>query len=156
MGAPSSYCLQEIWNGLHGRWGATEGPLHSYPRTDSTSVGRLCRIRRQGIDGTAQLEFFMMVVEEGSFSKAAVRGLPYSTGRKHRHRRARGGDGAPSLTARKNPDAHRCWRTSYDYARRMLALRDQAQNVVSERVWCSVVACALAQTKAPRSISCRI
>jgi DNA-binding transcriptional LysR family regulator len=80
-----------------------------------------------------QLEFFMMVVEEGSFSKAAVRVYRTQPAVSIAIRRLEEEIGAPLFDrSQKTPTLTDAGELVYDYARRILALRDQAQNVVSE------------------------
>jgi DNA-binding transcriptional LysR family regulator len=80
-----------------------------------------------------QLEFFMIVVEEGSFSKAAVRVYRTQPAVSIAIRRLEEEIGAPLFDrSQKTPTLTDAGELVYDYARRILALRDQAQNVVSE------------------------
>jgi DNA-binding transcriptional LysR family regulator len=80
-----------------------------------------------------QLEFFMMVVEEGSFSKAAVRVYRTQPAVSIAIRRLEEEIGAPLFDrSQKTPTLTDAGELVYDYARRILALRDQAQNVVAE------------------------
>jgi DNA-binding transcriptional LysR family regulator len=80
-----------------------------------------------------QLEFFIMVVEEGSFSKAAVRVYRTQPAVSIAIRRLEEEIGAPLFDrSQKTPTLTDAGELVYDYARRILALRDQAQNVVSE------------------------
>ena len=80
-----------------------------------------------------QLEFFLKVVEEGSFSKAAVRVYRTQPAVSIAIRRLEEEIGAPVFDrSQKTPTLTDAGELVYDYARRILALRDQAQNVVSE------------------------
>src|SRR5258705_12780258 len=80
-----------------------------------------------------QLEFFLMVVEEGSFSKAAVRVFRTQPAVSIAIRRLEEEIGAPLFDrSQKTPTLTDAGQLVYDYAQRILALRDQAQNVVSE------------------------
>src|SRR5882672_414368 len=80
-----------------------------------------------------QLEFFLMVVEQGSFSKAAVRVYRTQPAVSIAIRRLEEEIGAPLLDrSQKTPTLTDAGELVYDYAKRILALRDQAQNVVSE------------------------
>ncbi|MDQ3667858.1 MAG: LysR family transcriptional regulator [Acidobacteriota bacterium] len=80
-----------------------------------------------------QLEFFLMVVEQGSFSKAAVRVYRTQPAVSIAIRRLEEEIGAPLFDrSQKTPTLTDAGELVYDYAQRILALRDQAQNVVSE------------------------
>jgi DNA-binding transcriptional LysR family regulator len=80
-----------------------------------------------------QLEFFLMVVEEGSFSKAAVRVFRTQPAVSIAIRRLEEEIGAPLFDrSQKTPTLTDAGELVYDYAKRMLTLRDHAQNVVSE------------------------
>jgi len=80
-----------------------------------------------------QLEFFLMVVEQGSFSKAAVRVYRTQPAVSIAIRRLEEEIGAPLFDrSQKTPTLTDAGELVYDYARRILALRDQAQDVVSE------------------------
>jgi DNA-binding transcriptional LysR family regulator len=80
-----------------------------------------------------QLEFFIMVVEQGSFSKAAVRVYRTQPAVSIAIRRLEEEIGAPLLDrSQKTPTLTDAGELVYDYAQRILMLRDQAQNVVSE------------------------
>ncbi len=80
-----------------------------------------------------QLEFFLMVVEQGSFSKAAVRVYRTHPAVSIAIRRLEEEIGAPLFDrSQKTPTLTDAGELVYDYARRILALRDQAQDVVSE------------------------
>src|SRR5712691_167639 len=80
-----------------------------------------------------QLEFFLMVVEEGSFSKAAVRVFRTQPAVSIAIRRLEEELGAPLFDrSQKTPTLTDAGELIYDYAKRILVLRDQAQNVVSE------------------------
>jgi DNA-binding transcriptional LysR family regulator len=81
----------------------------------------------------AQLEFFMRVVEEGSFSKAADRVFRTQPAVSIAIRRLEEEIGAPLFDrAQKTPTLTDTGEVLYDYARRMLALRDQARDAVTE------------------------
>ncbi len=80
-----------------------------------------------------QLEFFIMVVEQGSFSKAAERVFRTQPAVSIAVRRLEEEIGAPLFDrSQKAPTLTDAGQLVYDYAQRILALRDQAQNVVSE------------------------
>src|SRR5229473_8187522 len=80
-----------------------------------------------------QLEFFRMVVEQGSFSKAAVRVFRTQPAVSIAIRRLEEEIGAPLFDrSQKTPTLTDAGELVYDYSQRILALRDQAQNVVSE------------------------
>jgi DNA-binding transcriptional LysR family regulator len=80
-----------------------------------------------------QLEFFLMVVEEGSFSKAAVRVFRTQPAVSIAIRRLEEEIGAPLFDrSQKTPTLTDAGELVYDYAKRILSLRDHAQNVVSE------------------------
>jgi DNA-binding transcriptional LysR family regulator len=80
-----------------------------------------------------QLEFFLMVVEQGSFSKAALRVYRTQPAVSIAIRRLEEEIGAPLFDrSQKTPTLTEAGELVYDYARRILALRDQAQNVVAE------------------------
>jgi len=80
-----------------------------------------------------QLEFFISVVEEGSFSKAAVRVYRTQPAVSIAIRRLEEEVGAKLFErAQKTPTLTEAGEIVYDYAKRMLALRDQAREVVSE------------------------
>ena len=80
-----------------------------------------------------QLEFFVMVVEQGSFSKAAVRVYRTQPAVSIAIRRLEEEIGAPLFDrSQRTPTLTDAGQLVYDYAQRILALRDQAQNVVSE------------------------
>jgi DNA-binding transcriptional LysR family regulator len=80
-----------------------------------------------------QLEFFMMVVEQGSFSKAAIRVYRTQPAVSIAIRRLEEEIGAPLFDrSQKTPTLTDAGELVYDYARRILALRDQAKDVVSE------------------------
>lgn len=80
-----------------------------------------------------QLEFFMRVVEEGSFSKAADRVFRTQPAVSIAIRRLEEEIGAPLFDrAQKSPTLTDAGKIVYDYARRMLALRDQARDAVTE------------------------
>src|SRR4029453_639635 len=80
-----------------------------------------------------QLEFFLMVVEQGSFSKAAVHVYRTQPALSIAIKRLEEAIGAPLFDrSQKTPTLTDAGELVYDYARRILALRDQALNVVSE------------------------
>ena len=80
-----------------------------------------------------QLEFFVMVVEQGSFSKAALRVYRTQPAVSIAIRRLEEEIGAPLFDrSQKTPTLTDAGQLFYDYAQRILALRDQAQNVVAE------------------------
>src|SRR5687767_14909086 len=81
----------------------------------------------------AQLEFFMRVVEEGSLSKAADRVFRTQPAVSIAVRRLEEEIGSPLFDrAQKKPTLTDTGEILYDYARRMLALRDQARDAVAE------------------------
>ena len=80
-----------------------------------------------------QLEFFLAVVQEGSFSKAAERVYRTQPAVSIAVRRLEEEVGAPLFErSQKTPVLTEAGELIYDYAKRMLALRDQARNVVTE------------------------
>jgi DNA-binding transcriptional LysR family regulator len=80
-----------------------------------------------------QLEFFMKVVEEGSFSKAAERVYRTQPAVSLAIRRLEEEVGAPILDrSQKTPTLTDVGQVVYGYARRILALRDQAREAVAE------------------------
>ncbi|HEX7295843.1 MAG TPA: LysR family transcriptional regulator [Pyrinomonadaceae bacterium] len=80
-----------------------------------------------------QLEFFVSVVETGSFSKAALRVYRTQPAVSIAIRRLEEEIGAPLFDrSQKTPTLTDAGQLVYDYALRMLALRDRAQNAVSE------------------------
>ena len=80
-----------------------------------------------------QLEFFLMVVEEGSFSKAAVRVFRTQPAVSIAVRRLEEEIGAPLFDrSQKTPTLTDAGELVYDYAKRILSLRDRAQNVIAE------------------------
>jgi DNA-binding transcriptional LysR family regulator len=80
-----------------------------------------------------QLEFFVSVVEEGSFSKAALRVFRTQPAVSIAIRRLEDEVGAPLFErSQKTPRLTEAGELLFDYAKRMLALRDQAQQVVAE------------------------
>ena len=80
-----------------------------------------------------QLEFFVMVVEQGSFSKAAVRVYRTQPAVSIAIKRLEEEIGAPLFDrSQKTPTLTDAGQLVYDYAQRILSLRDQAQDVVSE------------------------
>ena len=81
----------------------------------------------------AQLEFFIRVVEERSFSKAADRVFRTQPAVSIAIRRLEHEIGAPLFDrAQKKPTLTDTGQVLYDYALRMLALRDQARDAVSQ------------------------
>src|SRR5262245_33472926 len=81
----------------------------------------------------SQLEFFVTVVEEGSFSKAAERVFRTQPAVSIAIRRLEEEIGAPLFErSQKTPALNEVGRLVYDYAKRILALRDQALDVVTE------------------------
>jgi DNA-binding transcriptional LysR family regulator len=80
-----------------------------------------------------QLEFFVTVVEEGSFSKAAERVYRTQPAVSIAIRRLEDEVGAPLFErSQKTPTLTEAGEMIYDYAKRMLALRDEARDVVAE------------------------
>ncbi len=80
-----------------------------------------------------QLEFFIRVVEEGSFSKAADRVFRTQPAVSIAIRRLEEEVGASLFDrAQKSPTLTDTGEILYDYARRMLLLRDQARDAVKE------------------------
>lgn len=80
-----------------------------------------------------QLEFFVSVIEEGSFSKAADRVFRTQPAVSIAVRRLEEEIGAPLLDrAQKTPTLTEAGRIVYDYAQRIIALRDQALGTVAE------------------------
>ena len=80
-----------------------------------------------------QLEFFLKVVEEGSFSKAAERVYRTQPAVSLAIRRLEEEVGAPLLDrSQKTPALTDVGRVVHDYARRIIALRDQAREAVAE------------------------
>jgi DNA-binding transcriptional LysR family regulator len=80
-----------------------------------------------------QLEFFLKVVEEGSFSKAAERVYRTQPAVSLAIRRLEEEVGAPLLDrSQKTPALTDVGQVVYDYARRIMALRDQAREAVAE------------------------
>jgi DNA-binding transcriptional LysR family regulator len=81
----------------------------------------------------SQLEFFVTVVEEGSFSKAALRVYRTQPAVSIAIRRLEEEIGAPLFErSQKTPVLTDAGELLYDYAKRILSLRDQAFNVVAE------------------------
>jgi DNA-binding transcriptional LysR family regulator len=81
----------------------------------------------------SQLEFFVTVVEEGSFSKAALRVYRTQPAVSIAIRRLEEEIGSPLFErSQKTPTLTDAGKLLYDYAKRILALRDQAFNVVAE------------------------
>ena len=81
----------------------------------------------------AQLEFFMRVVKEGGFSKAADRVFRTQPAVSMAIRRLEEEIGAPLFDrTQKPPTLTDTGCVLYDYARRMLALRDQARGAIAE------------------------
>jgi DNA-binding transcriptional LysR family regulator len=80
-----------------------------------------------------QLEFFLMVVEQGSFSKAAVRVYRTQPAVSIAIRRLEEEIGAQLFDrSQKTPTLTDAGELVFDYAQRILALRDQARDVVAE------------------------
>ncbi len=80
-----------------------------------------------------QLEFFVSVIEEGGFSKAAERVYRTQPAVSIAIRRLEEEVGAPLLDrSQKTPTLTDAGRIVYDYARRILSLRDQARDAVNE------------------------
>ncbi|HEV2864086.1 MAG TPA: LysR family transcriptional regulator [Pyrinomonadaceae bacterium] len=80
-----------------------------------------------------QLEFFVSVIEEGGFSKAAERVYRTQPAVSIAIRRLEEEVGAPLLDrSQKSPTLTDAGRIVYDYARRILSLRDQARDAVGE------------------------
>ena len=80
-----------------------------------------------------QLEFFLKVVEEGSFSRAADRVFRTQPAVSIAIRRLEEEIGAPLIDrSQKVPTLTAAGEVVHDYARRMIALRDQARSAVSE------------------------
>src|SRR5436190_7297071 len=80
-----------------------------------------------------QLEFFLMVVEQGSFSKAAVRVYRTQPAVSIAIRRLEEEIGAALFgRSQKTPVLTEVGELVHDYAKRMLALRSQAQDAVAE------------------------
>ena len=80
-----------------------------------------------------QLEFFLRVVEEGSFSKAAERVYRTQPAVSLAIRRLEEEVGAPLLDrSQKTPALTDVGRVVHDYARRIVSLRDQAREAVAE------------------------
>lgn len=80
-----------------------------------------------------QLEFFLRVVEEGSFSKAADRVFRTQPAVSIAIRRLEEEIGAPLFDrSQKTPALTEAGKVVYDYAQRMLTLRDQAREAVAE------------------------
>src|SRR5882757_3216695 len=81
----------------------------------------------------SQLEFFVTVVEEGSFSKAAERVFRTQPAVSIAIRRLEEEIGAPLFErSQKTPALTGVGELVYDYAKRILLLRDQTFDVVSE------------------------
>ncbi len=81
----------------------------------------------------SQLEFFRTVVEEGSFSKAAERVYRTQPAVSIAIRRLEKEIGAPLFErSQKTPALTEVGELLYDYAKRMLSLRDQTLEVVAE------------------------
>jgi DNA-binding transcriptional LysR family regulator len=80
-----------------------------------------------------QLEFFLTVVQEGSFSKAAERVFRTQPAVSIAIRRLEEEVGAPLFErSQKTPVLTQAGELVYDYAKRILSLRDQAREVVTE------------------------
>ncbi|HVF67429.1 MAG TPA: LysR family transcriptional regulator [Pyrinomonadaceae bacterium] len=80
-----------------------------------------------------QLEFFIKVVEEGGFSKAAARVYRTQPAVSIAVKRLEEEVGAPLLDrSQKTPTLTEAGELIYEYARRIIALRDQARGAVAE------------------------
>jgi DNA-binding transcriptional LysR family regulator len=80
-----------------------------------------------------QLEFFLKVVEEGSFSKAAARVYRTQPAVSIAVRRLEEEVGAPLFDrSQKSPTLTEAGQILHDYARRIIALRDEARAAVAE------------------------
>ena len=80
-----------------------------------------------------QLEFFLKVVEEGSFSRAAERAFRTQPAVSLAIRRLEDEIGAPLFDrAQKTPTLTEVGEVFHDYARRIITLRDEARGVVAE------------------------
>jgi DNA-binding transcriptional LysR family regulator len=80
-----------------------------------------------------QLEFFLKVLEEGSFSKAAQRVFRTQPAVSISIRRLEEEVGAPLLDrSQKTPTLTEAGKIVHDYAQRIITLRDQAREAVSE------------------------
>jgi DNA-binding transcriptional LysR family regulator len=80
-----------------------------------------------------QLEFFIKVVEEGSFSKAAERVFRTQPALSIAIKRLQEEIGAPLFErSQKTPELTELGELVYDYAKRILALRDQTLEAVAE------------------------
>jgi DNA-binding transcriptional LysR family regulator len=81
----------------------------------------------------SQLEFFLKVIEEGSFSKAAARVYRTQPAVSIAVRRLEEELGAQLLDrSQKSPTLTEAGQTLHDYARRIIALRDEARAAVAE------------------------
>src|ERR687885_1569044 len=81
----------------------------------------------------SQLEFFLKVVEEGSFSKAAARVYRTQPAVSIAVKRLEQEIGAPLFDrSQKTPTLTEAGELVHEYARRILALRDQARAAVAE------------------------
>ena len=80
-----------------------------------------------------QLEFFLKVIEEKSFSKAADRVFRTQPAISISIRRLEEEIGAPLFDrSQKTPTLTEAGQIVYDYAQRIIALRDQAREAVSQ------------------------
>lgn len=80
-----------------------------------------------------QLEFFLKIIEEGSFSKAAERVYRTQPAVSIAIRRLEEEIGAPLLDrSQKSPTLTEAGHVLHDYAKRIIALRDQAREAVAE------------------------
>jgi len=80
-----------------------------------------------------QLEFFLKVIEEGSFSKAAERVYRTQPAVSIAIRRLEEELGAPLLDrSQKSPTLTEAGQILHDYARRIIALRDEARAAISD------------------------
>ena len=81
-----------------------------------------------------QLEFFIKVVEEGTFSKAAERVFRTQPAVSIAIKRLEEEIGAPLFErSQKAPELTELGELVYDYAKRILTLRDQTLEAVAER-----------------------
>ena len=104
----------------------------------------------------SQLEFFVTVVEEGSFSKAAERVYRTQPAVSIAIRRLEEEIDAPLFErSQKTTALTAAGEIVYDYAKRILSLRDQAVDVVSELKSLKRGRVRIGPTKARRCIFCR-
>lgn len=102
-------------------------------------ASQICCVSIRGIKGGyrlmefSQLEFFVTVVAEGSFSKAAERVFRTQPAVSIAIRRLEEEIGAPLFErSQKTPELTDVGKLVYDYAKRILSLRDQTLEAVSE------------------------